>query len=274
MFPATAVQTAWKRRKPHRMRNKWLPLKQPSQDTELRIFAFPYAGGGASSLRRLSQQMPASIDLCPVQLPGREGRIAEDPVTELAELGEMLVVALGEYLHLPYALLGYSMGAIVALEFASSISEHKLPPPKHFLACARGGPGIRPRWSGTEKPSDQELIARLRELGGTTAEVIDNTELLEIILPILRADYALNSSYTLRDFKLECPVTVMGGLDDLAVSRDCLRNWSVVSTMPCREKMLRGGHFFIQERPAEFAAAIANAVSYCWSSAMDMAEIH
>lgn len=218
--------------------------------------------------------MPASIDLCPVQLPGREGRIAETPVTELANLGEMLVAALGEYLNLPYALLGYSMGAIVALEFASSISKHKLSPPKHFLACARGGPHIRPRWSGAEVPSDQELIARLRELGGTTAEVIDNSELLDIILPILRADYALNSSYTSQDFRLECPVTVIGGLDDLAVSPDCLRSWSVVSTTPCREKMLRGGHFFIQERPAEFAAAIANAVSHSWPYTVDMAGMH
>lgn len=253
------------------MRNKWLPFKQPSQHTDLRIFAFPYAGGGASSLRRLSQQMPASIDLCPVQLPGREGRIAEAPVTELANLGEMLVAGLGEYLHLPYALLGYSMGAIVALEFAASISKHKLSPPKHFLACARGGPSVRPQWSGAEIPSDQELIARLRELGGTTAEVINNSELLEIILPILRADYALNASYTLRDFRLECPVTVIGGLDDLAVSPDCLRNWSVVSTMPCRERMLPGGHFFIQERPVEFAAVIANAVNYDCSPSMDTA---
>ena len=250
------------------MRNKWLPYKQPSQDTDLRIFAFPYAGGGASSLRRLSQQMPASIDLCPVQLPGREGRIAEDPVTELAELGEMLVAALGEYLDLPYALLGYSMGAIVALEFASSISKHKLLPPKHFLACARGGPNIRPRWSGKQIPSNQELIDRLRELGGTTTEVINSTELLDIILPILRADYALNSSYILSDFRLECPVTVIGGLDDLAVSPDCLRSWSVVSATPCRQKMLRGGHFFIQERPVEFAAAIANAVIYNCSPPM------
>lgn len=218
--------------------------------------------------------MPASIDLCPVQLPGREGRIAETPVTELDNLGEMLVAALGEYLHMPYALLGYSMGAIVALEFASSISKHHLPPPRHFLACARGGPNVRPRWSGTEVPSDQELIARLRELGGTTAEVIDNRELLDIILPTLRADYALNSSYTLRDFRLECPVTVIGGLDDLAVSPDCLRNWSVVSATPCREKMLRGGHFFIQERPAEFAAAIANAVSHSWQPSMNMAGVY
>ena len=242
------------------MRNKWLPFKKPSERADLRIFAFPYAGGGASSLCKLSQQMPASIELCPVQLPGREGRLAEPPVTELTVLGEMLVSALGEFLQRPYALLGYSMGAIVALEFASSIMRHGLPAPTHFFACARGGPRTRPRWDHSESPTDQELISRLVELGGTTAEVIENNELLSIFLPILRADFALNSSYAWRDFKLECPVTVIGGLDDSAVTMECLQNWSEVSRAPCRKKMLRGGHFFVQERPAEFAAAIASAV--------------
>jgi surfactin synthase thioesterase subunit len=129
------------------MRNKWLPFKRPSEQADLRIFAFPYAGGGASSLCKLSQQMPASIDLCPVQLPGREGRLAEPPVTELTVLGEMLST-LGEFLHRPYACLG-SMGAI-SLEFASA--HHSLPAPTHFL-LPHAGPST-PTMDHSEPPID------------------------------------------------------------------------------------------------------------------------
>ena len=46
-------------------------------DAPARLFCFPPAGGGASTFYPLMALDSARIEICPVALPGREGRFKE-----------------------------------------------------------------------------------------------------------------------------------------------------------------------------------------------------
>jgi len=82
--------------------NPWLILGKAERRTRLRLFCFPYAGGGASIFRQWQENMPEGIEVCAVQLPGRENRIAEPLFTRLLSLVNAVVKALDPYFDLPY----------------------------------------------------------------------------------------------------------------------------------------------------------------------------
>lgn len=216
----------------------------------LRVYCFPYAGGGAAAFRPWADGLPVDVmrdtELWAVNLPGRESRLREPPLTEIGPLTAQLRRELGDRLTPPYVFFGHSMGALLSFEIARRLETEGVPGPVHIIVSGHRAPQLpdpRPRLH--DRP-DAAILRRLRRLGGTPEAVLDNPELRELVLPILRADLAVCERYVYRDAEpLTCSVTAFGGKSDREVSEPELSAWRLQTSEPFVIRMFPGGHFFI-----------------------------
>jgi len=228
------------------MRTPWLGNWEPNRRARVRLFCFPYAGGGDSIFRSWPQILSATIEVCPVQLPGRGSRINEPLCPEIRQLVRDMGQALAPYLNKPFALFGHSMGALIAFELARYVRNEYSVQPRHLFASGRCSPQI------TNEPFDlkqfdSELPEMLRRGNGTPEEVLEDPELMELVLPVLRSDWALCQSYIFTpEPPFSFPITAFGGLDDHGVPRRYLEGWREHTTAPFVLRMLPGNHFFLK----------------------------
>jgi medium-chain acyl-[acyl-carrier-protein] hydrolase len=235
----------------------WVVHREVEPRARVRLFCLPYAGGGASIYRKWGAETPAELGVCPVELPGRETRFTEARFTRLEALIPAIVSGLESWFDRPFALFGHSLGALVAFEIARFLRARGGPRPIHLFASAHRAPHLQrsdPPMSGL---SDAEFVARLRELGGTPDAVLDNPELLDLVVPVLRDDFALAERHTHEaGAPLDCPLTVFGGLADEHVGKEELDPWREHTRGAFRLCMLPGGHFFLQQARAAMLAEI------------------
>src|SRR5262249_13687929 len=124
-------------------RERWLACARPRPQADIRLFCFPYAGGGASVFRGWADGLPASVEVCPVQLPGRGTRFREPAFTRLPPLIEALAESLRPHLDRPFAFFGHSLGALVAFELARYLHQHQGREPVRLFVSGCGGPQTR-----------------------------------------------------------------------------------------------------------------------------------
>jgi len=192
----------------------WLILGKSSCKTPLPLFCFLYAGGGASIFRQWQNKMPEGVEVCPVQLPGRENCIAESPFTRLLPLVESMVKALDSYFDLPFAFFGHSMGAKIAFEFIRKLCRKKGVQPVHLFVLGSCAPHI-PEPRPLHLLPENEFIKEFSRYSGTPEAVMQSRELMDMFLPILRADFSIDETYIYyEDNPLDCPVTAFGGSAD------------------------------------------------------------
>jgi medium-chain acyl-[acyl-carrier-protein] hydrolase len=212
----------------------------------VRLFCFPYAGGNEAAYRNWQQKLPESIEVLPVQLPGRGSRIKEPPYSELRPLIHAASEALAAEMETPFAFFGHSMGGLIAFELARELRKQHGVQPVHLFISAKCSPRQRPADPAVGQLSDAALIEVLERYEGTPRELLNDPELMQLVLPIIRADMTLCDSYVYEPGPpLECPITVFGGLEDHVCSRPCLESWQEHTTGPFTLRMLPGGHFFI-----------------------------
>jgi medium-chain acyl-[acyl-carrier-protein] hydrolase len=228
--------------------SKWIRTFGSSDRAPLRLFCFPYLGGSASVFRPWPRRFNDRIELCAVQLPGRENRIGQKPFTDMRELVAAIADEIGPHVdEKPFAFFGYSLGAIVAFELTRELRRRGLPQPRHLFVAASSAPQIA-EFSDPPRStlSKEELIAELRRLGGTPEEVLSHEELLEILLPLVRADFSILDTYRYADADpLDLPISAFGGVEDTDVPRERLEAWSVQTSAPFTVRIFPGGHFFL-----------------------------
>ncbi len=228
-------------------KDPWIAFHKPRPEARLRLFCLPFAGGGAISYREWPAEVPAEIEVIPVQLPGRERRLREPSFTRMDPLIDALSAAMAPYLDKPFAIFGHSMGAAIGYEWARLLKREQGLAPEKLLVSARRAPHLSSEDKHYLLP-DQEFISHLREMNGTPSEVLENPELMQLLLPLLRADFELNDTHEpLLQPLLDCPVTVYGGLEDAEVSRDDLTAWVDVTTGGYKLRMFAGDHFYLHD---------------------------
>jgi medium-chain acyl-[acyl-carrier-protein] hydrolase len=238
-------------------RTPWLTNCKLDQKSNLRLFCFPYAGGGDSIFRKWPKRLSGGIEVCPVELPGRGARIMEPPFTELVPLVCAASLALAPHLDKPFAFFGHSMGALICFELARQLRRDYNLQPVHLFVSGRCSPQTRKDPTPADLP-DSEFLETLRHSNGTPREVLENSELMELVLPIVRADFAVCKSYTYApEPPFDFPITAFGGLEDQSVNRDCIEGWREHTTNSFVVRMLPGDHFFLNTLKSPLLEAIS-----------------
>jgi surfactin synthase thioesterase subunit len=222
----------------------------------LRLYCFPYAGSSASVYVRWKRRLPAWIDVVPVELPGRGRRIAEPLETSVSGVLDRIASDVRPEPGQPFALFGHSLGAILAFELARRLEQRAGLFPALVVVSGTRAPGSRDLERYSAAQSDAELRAELQRLGGTPASVLANAELMELALPVLRADFCVAGGYAGGPHPtLRAPLVVLGGAAD-ETTRDKLAAWREHTHSEFALHVLPGGHFFIHESESDVLAIL------------------
>ncbi|MEK1943288.1 MAG: alpha/beta fold hydrolase [Pseudomonas sp.] len=216
----------------------------------LRLLCLPYSGASAMFYHRWRKRLPAWLQVQPLELPGRGLRMDEPLHSHLPTLINQLADEIASDLSTPYALFGHSLGGLLAFELVHALKARGVAEPLCLLISATAGPARRDVSEYREAKSDAELIAKLRSLQGTPEDALANSELLELMLPILRADFLVAGSYQYTPRPaLQAAIHVFGGKDD-RISVDELLDWQCETASGFSLDMFAGGHFFLQSQEA------------------------
>ncbi|GAB3058144.1 alpha/beta fold hydrolase [Micromonospora schwarzwaldensis] len=216
------------------------------------VFVFPYAGGIAASFTSWREAAPPELSVRVAQLPARGVRLHEPPVDDLTELVAELTTAVTERASGPFLLFGHSLGALVAFEVTRELRRRGGPDPLALLVGGAEGPQTRRVARRCHELDDAGLIEALRDFGTTSAALLADRELMELILPGIRADFALSERYAYRAGPpLELPVHVLLGDRDEHVDPGRAAGWARDCATPPQVHVFAGGHFFLAEHRSE-----------------------
>ncbi len=235
------------------MAKSWVYRPCPNDRASVRLFCIPSAGRGASMYRTWGSLLHRDVEVCGVQLPGREALFGEPLVDSLLSLVQQMATELERYFDRPYAFFGHSMGAWLAFELARHIRRTAKELPLHLFLSGRRAPQLPERRRLLHELADDELIAAVqRRYGGIPPAVLSEPDLLELTLPILRADLkALETYEYLLESPISCPITCLGGLQDEQVARSDLESWGRQTEKAFSIHMLEGDHFYLEGKSME-----------------------
>lgn len=236
---------------------EWL-LTSPGQRVANTPFVvLPYAGIGASLAANLARFLDLPVTVYGVQLPGRENRLSEPPLTSMEAVVDGLLAVLGPFAKRPYLLMGCSLGALIAYETARRLSAWGRPP-KYLVVVACAPPQLGRFRTGWSALDDDALLAVLdRRFGGVPDMVKENTALRGLFLPALRGDVTLLDSYQWRPAPvLNVPMLTIGGTRDSEISAEDLAAWGDLTSGPVEHVTVEGGHLVLREDPAAVAPVL------------------
>jgi medium-chain acyl-[acyl-carrier-protein] hydrolase len=238
--------------------SRWLSGYKPNPRAALRLFCFPYAGGAANIFHSWPNSLPPSVEVCPVQLPGRGNRLPEPAFTGLELLVESAARELLPFFDKPFAFFGHSMGAIISFELANRLRLEQRREPVHLFVSGRQAPQIPVDEMPTYNLPEKDFLDELRRLKGTPADVLEHAELMQLMLPLLRADFELIQTYRFAPRPLlDCPITAFGGMEDTEVTRESLEAWREMTTGAFKLRMLPGDNFFLNTARPLFLQTLA-----------------
>jgi medium-chain acyl-[acyl-carrier-protein] hydrolase len=238
-----------------------LLAKAPRENARVRVFCFPYAGADTSVFGRWAREAQGDLEICAVELPGR-GRRTSDPVpATLDDVVNETASGLAPLLDRPFALFGYSLGALIGFELVRALRKSGLPAPVHLFVAAREAPSTpltasRPRHD-LPQPA---LLEGLRTFYGRGIDpvILAEPDLMAMFVPRIRADLRLLESYRYRpDAPIDCPITVLVGGNDPSVKVPNLQDWHRETSASCQVRTFPGRlHFFLAEEHAAIKALV------------------
>jgi medium-chain acyl-[acyl-carrier-protein] hydrolase len=251
------------------LNSPWFVKHRSRPGGVLRLFCFPYAGGGALAYRQWWRELPPEIDVVPVELPGRGNRMGEPARRSFPGLISELEEAISPHLDIDFALFGHSMGATIAFELTRQLRRRGRPQPRLLIVSGRRAPGLPVDDPPTYNLPEAEFIAELHKLNGTPKEVLESQELMSLMLPLLRADFELIQTYQYtKEAPLSCPISAYGGTEDLELPRDRLLPWGEQTTQEFSLQMIDGDHFFLRSSQTQLLRLISRDLSRVMKSAL------
>jgi len=239
--------------------SKWFLIPKPNPTASLHLICFPYSGASASIFFDWAGILPSSIEVVAVQLPGRANRLAEPLLTDLPSVIDGVMSELPALLDRPFALFGHSLGAQEAFETALALRREGLPLPARLFVSGHGAPHAEdPEKLQLHRLDEEALLRELRKMNGMAPEVLANQELMQLLLPILRADFTISETYEYRpEPPLDCPISAYSGLQDKYVTREQMMAWKELTTRDFRLRMFPGDHFYLNTSKMLLLQALA-----------------
>lgn len=228
--------------------SRWIKIFS-KPESKMRLFCIPYAGRGASMYNSWEPFIPDQIELCAIQLPGREERFSEGRIEKFEILIHELIQEIIPYLDKPYAIFGHSLGAIIGYELTNALAmKHRMKPLCLFVSASF--PPNQIKNNNFNKLNKIEFLNKIIKYNGIPDEILLNKEFLDLFLPILRSDteiYESYNSYNINPPKIICPLFSFGGNCDPLISQSSLYDWSNFTKSSYRAEFFKGDHFFINE---------------------------
>ena len=224
---------------------------------ELRLVCFPHAGGSPGLFRGWQQRLPERVDLRAVCYPGRHNRFSEPCATTMDELADGIVAALAPLGDTPMAFFGHSMGAAVAYEVALRLDARHGIQSIRLFASGRCAPH-RVDPSQLHDADDATFLAEIRKLGAASSDVLAEPAVATMLLPVLRADFALIETYGATGAaKVRCPIVAYVGDRDEECPTEDVRAWREVTSGRFEFRVFDGDHFYLEHRQAELLRHVA-----------------
>jgi len=231
----------------HTEANPWLPIRNHAEGSRIRLFCLPHAGSGAAIFHTWKRSLPAIVEVCPILLPGREARLSDPLYTDSYALIQKIAEAVEPHLDKPYALFGHSMGALLAFEVARQLHDKGLRPPSYLFVSGRIAANLPLAHGRTHDLPTPDFLAELdRRYGGLPQQLLQDQELLDIYLPILRADMQVLETHSYGDrLPLDCPIMAFAGSNDQSVPDESLHAWSTLTRSNFSVHRITGDHFYL-----------------------------
>lgn len=226
----------------------------------LKLFCFPYAGGSAKMYHKFRKCLWNSIEIYPLELAGRGGRSEDSFYDSMEDAVNDIYEKIGlEFEKNHYAFFGYSMGSWIAYGLYKKVIQNQRQRPEHIFLAAKEPPHVKTDDKILHVLDDETFIKEIFNLGGTPKTLLEDRVLLDLFIPILRADYKITELYkeTSMKEKLNCPVTVFAGEDDFININD-IKRWREVADKDFSFYAFEGGHFFIQNNVEAICNIINN----------------
>lgn len=251
--------------------NSWISYCQRRKYPKMRLFCFPFGGGGASTYRDWERDLPSEIEVCPIQLPGRENRLNEKPLNNIEILIDEIIYHLKDEFNLPYALFGHSFGSLIAYRLALKMNQLSLNEPSHLFVSAFPDPALPtdnlnnllnnllsininlfdspdPFMTNLTDEQFQKMISIFAENGlGDYSDKNMTKDVMKHLLPIFIADMSIVKSYKHQDGSiLNIPITVFSGEQDKWIPFENQLNWKKRTRSEVRFETYKGDHLFIK----------------------------
>jgi medium-chain acyl-[acyl-carrier-protein] hydrolase len=236
----------------------WFQYLRRLEEPRVRLFCFPYAGGSAFVYRDWQALLPAGVEVWPVELPGRGARFKDSMFRRADDLVKCVAEVMSRHLTIPYALFGHSMGGLISFELARHLTADYHRAPAHLFLAGRRAPHLR----STREPfyglPRDEFVRELVRLNGTPREILNDPEVLDLLIPLLRADFELVQSHeSAHSVVLQCPITVYGGSSDIDLPHEALSAWREYTTGRFTLTVIEGDHFFVARQRERLLASMS-----------------
>lgn len=244
------------------MNNKWIVVPNPRPAAKIILLCFPFAGGSSNSFRSWAGILPPSVELWAIELPGHGSRLSEPLVENIEDLIVPLSEGIVGSLEKPFAIFGHSMGALLGFEVALYLQNHFQKIAEHVFLSGHGAPGTprhEPEIHHLPKP---QFLAKIKEYNGTPQEVLENEELMDLMFPILKADFKLCETYRHNNSgKLQAPITALGGIQDPSITRQDMEQWAQFTSSSFNVRFFPGDHFYLLHHKINLLKAILTDIS-------------
>jgi surfactin synthase thioesterase subunit len=219
-----------------------------SSSAHVRLYCLAHAGGTAGIFHSWRKLLPPEVEICPIEYPGHGSRLGEPLLDSIEQVARTVADAITAGPSVPYALLGHSMGSLVAFEACYELAARRAAMPRLLVVCGHRAPGAARTTPQMHNAPHAEFIAYLRELGATPPEVFSSPDLLDLVLPILRTDFRACETYRPQGrVRLPINIAAYGGLGDADAGRDELLAWQYETAGECVVRMFPAGHFFVSD---------------------------
>ncbi|MER7008816.1 alpha/beta fold hydrolase [Dactylosporangium sp. NPDC000555] len=238
----------------------WIRNFQPAPDAPAQLVCLPHAGGSATFYLPVARALAPGTDVLAIQYPGRQDRRREGFVPSVQQMAELIAGEIRALLDRPTALFGHSMGAAIGFEVAALLEADGVDLLGLFVSGRRAPSATRDE--AVHRLADRELIEELKRLEGTEPTVFDDDELVQMFLPVVRADYRAIETYRHRGGPaLRCPIVVLTGDTDPHVTRAEAEAWAQHTTGGYELVSFRGGHFYLLDHAGQVIGVLSERIS-------------
>jgi medium-chain acyl-[acyl-carrier-protein] hydrolase len=250
--------------------SKWWLRSNSSASQPIRLFCFPYAGGGPAVFSGWPRLLGGDYEVCTLSLPGRGARMREASICGLEEILQSLYGNIQDLLDVPFMFFGHSMGALLAFELARKLHRKRNKLPRVLFVSGARAPHLRWKKKTFDLP-ENEFLAEIYRLNGIPEELAREKSFIDMVVPALRADFQICQTYTFSDEEpLPLPIHVFGGTEDTDVTEQDLQGWAAHTASGSSLMLIRGDHFFINTAPQEVVDRVKRFGSYYFRDRLAM----